>query len=139
MLADDPAKRAVERWWLIYTPVWGAITGIVMVGGFVWLAGRYVLTTTFGLLAFALLASLDEPRTIVCSSRFSRALFDHRIRFASHRHDQLQDAGARAVRQRYGNLFRKSGTGWHEVTVVVRFWIITMMLVLFGLSTLKLR
>jgi len=29
--------------------------------------------------------------------------------------------------------------GWKENQVVVRFWIITMMLVLFGLSTLKLR
>jgi phospho-N-acetylmuramoyl-pentapeptide-transferase len=29
--------------------------------------------------------------------------------------------------------------GWKESQVVVRFWIITMMLVLFGLSTLKLR
>ena len=29
--------------------------------------------------------------------------------------------------------------GWTETQVVVRFWIITMMLVLFGLSTLKLR
>jgi phospho-N-acetylmuramoyl-pentapeptide-transferase len=30
-------------------------------------------------------------------------------------------------------------TGWKENQVVVRFWIITMMLVLVGLSTLKLR
>jgi phospho-N-acetylmuramoyl-pentapeptide-transferase len=30
-------------------------------------------------------------------------------------------------------------TGWKENQVVVRFWIISMMLVLFGLSTLKLR
>jgi phospho-N-acetylmuramoyl-pentapeptide-transferase len=29
--------------------------------------------------------------------------------------------------------------GWKETQVVVRFWIITMMLVLFGLSTLQLR
>jgi phospho-N-acetylmuramoyl-pentapeptide-transferase len=29
--------------------------------------------------------------------------------------------------------------GWKETQVVVRFWIITMMLVLIGLSTLKLR
>ena len=32
-----------------------------------------------------------------------------------------------------------SSKGWKESQVVVRFWIITMMLVLFGLSTLKLR
>ena len=30
-------------------------------------------------------------------------------------------------------------SGWKETQVVVRFWIITMMLVLVGLSTLKLR
>jgi phospho-N-acetylmuramoyl-pentapeptide-transferase len=30
-------------------------------------------------------------------------------------------------------------SGWKETQVVVRFWIITIMLVLFGLSTLKLR
>ncbi len=30
-------------------------------------------------------------------------------------------------------------SGWKETQVVVRFWIVTMMLVLFGLSTLKLR
>ncbi|UDG82226.1 phospho-N-acetylmuramoyl-pentapeptide-transferase [Candidatus Vallotia cooleyia] len=30
-------------------------------------------------------------------------------------------------------------SGWHETQVVVRFWIITFMLCLFGLSTLKLR
>lgn len=29
--------------------------------------------------------------------------------------------------------------GWKETQVVVRFWIITIMLVLIGLSTLKLR
>jgi phospho-N-acetylmuramoyl-pentapeptide-transferase len=29
--------------------------------------------------------------------------------------------------------------GWKETQVVTRFWIITMLLVLFGLSTLKLR
>ena len=33
--------------------------------------------------------------------------------------------------------FEKSG--WTETQVVIRFWIITMLLVLFGLSTLKLR
>jgi phospho-N-acetylmuramoyl-pentapeptide-transferase len=29
--------------------------------------------------------------------------------------------------------------GWKETQVVIRFWIVTLMLVLFGLSTLKLR
>jgi phospho-N-acetylmuramoyl-pentapeptide-transferase len=30
-------------------------------------------------------------------------------------------------------------SGWKETQVVVRFWIITILLVLFGLSTLKIR
>ena len=30
-------------------------------------------------------------------------------------------------------------TGWKETQVVVRFWIITMILVLIGLATLKIR
>jgi len=30
-------------------------------------------------------------------------------------------------------------TGWKETQVVVRFWIITILLVLVGLSTLKIR
>ncbi len=34
MLSADPGARAVERAWLLYTPVWGAITGVVMLGGF---------------------------------------------------------------------------------------------------------
>ncbi len=32
-LAEAPAKRAVERWWLLYTPVWGLVTGAVMLTG----------------------------------------------------------------------------------------------------------
>jgi cycloeucalenol cycloisomerase len=32
--ADDEGKRAVERYWLYYTLVWGSITGVVMLGGF---------------------------------------------------------------------------------------------------------
>ena len=34
LLAAHPGKAYVERWWLLYTPVWGAITGVVMLGGF---------------------------------------------------------------------------------------------------------
>jgi cycloeucalenol cycloisomerase len=32
--AASAGKRAVERAWLAYTPVWGAVTGCVMLGGF---------------------------------------------------------------------------------------------------------
>ncbi|MEZ4325638.1 MAG: hypothetical protein R3B40_10500 [Polyangiales bacterium] len=34
LLAEHPGKRAVERYWLLYTPVWGAISAVVMIGGF---------------------------------------------------------------------------------------------------------
>jgi cycloeucalenol cycloisomerase len=33
MLATNPAKRAVERAWLLYTPVWGLACAAVMIGG----------------------------------------------------------------------------------------------------------
>lgn len=34
LLSSHPGKRALERAWLIWTPLWGAITGVVMLGGF---------------------------------------------------------------------------------------------------------
>lgn len=34
LLSENEGKRALERAWLIYTPVWGLITGVVMLGGF---------------------------------------------------------------------------------------------------------
>lgn len=33
LFSDNPAKRAVELAWLRYTPIWGAITGVVMLSG----------------------------------------------------------------------------------------------------------
>ena len=33
-LSTNPGKRATERYWLLYTPVWGLITAVVMLGGF---------------------------------------------------------------------------------------------------------
>jgi len=33
-LSPNPRKRAVERFWLGYTPVWGAVAALVMIGGF---------------------------------------------------------------------------------------------------------
>jgi hypothetical protein len=30
---ENPGKRAAERWYLIYTPIWGALAGLVMVAG----------------------------------------------------------------------------------------------------------
>jgi cycloeucalenol cycloisomerase len=34
LLASHPGKRALERAWLLYSPVWGTITGVIMLGGF---------------------------------------------------------------------------------------------------------
>ena len=34
LLATNDAKAHVERLWLLYTPIWGAITGVIMLGGF---------------------------------------------------------------------------------------------------------
>jgi cycloeucalenol cycloisomerase len=34
-LSTNPGKRAAERYWLCYTPVWGGITAVLMIGGFV--------------------------------------------------------------------------------------------------------
>ena len=31
--AAHPGKAAAERWWLLYTPVWGLLTGVVMLSG----------------------------------------------------------------------------------------------------------
>jgi hypothetical protein len=33
LFAEHPGKRATERFWLLYTPVWGAIGGLVMLSG----------------------------------------------------------------------------------------------------------
>ena len=61
----------------------------------------------------------------------------------------LQVTWFKVTKKRYGEgrrLFRMAPlhhhfelSGWKETQVVVRFWVITMMLVLIGLSTLKLR
>jgi cycloeucalenol cycloisomerase len=34
-LSANPGKRAAERYWLLYTPVWGGVTAVLMIGGFV--------------------------------------------------------------------------------------------------------
>ena len=33
MLSPHPGKRAAGRFWLLYTPVWGAVCGVVMISG----------------------------------------------------------------------------------------------------------
>lgn len=34
VLSPNPAKRAIERYWLLYTLVWGGVCAVVMLGGF---------------------------------------------------------------------------------------------------------
>lgn len=34
LLSPNPVRARVERYWLYYTPVWGGISAVVMVGGF---------------------------------------------------------------------------------------------------------
>jgi hypothetical protein len=62
LLAAHPGKSYVERWWLLYTPVWGAITGVVMLGG---LAERWgdlpCLLLGLGLAGGALAAARRAP------------------------------------------------------------------------------
>ena len=54
-----------------------------------------------------------------------------------HQFSDVDRAGIYLLNAMADHHFEQSG--WKETQVVVRFWIITMMLVLFGLSTLKLR
>jgi len=67
LLAAHPAKRAVEKRWLAYTLVWGAVCGIVMVGGF---AERFADLALLGLgagiaipaMVLPFLVRVDEER-----------------------------------------------------------------------------
>ena len=48
--SENPGKRAAERWYLIYTPIWGALAGLVMVAGL----GLHWSQTPWGDTAFLL-------------------------------------------------------------------------------------
>jgi cycloeucalenol cycloisomerase len=52
LLSENEGKRAVERAWIVYTPIWGAITGVVMLLGF---AERW---GDFALMAFGVVLAL---------------------------------------------------------------------------------
>lgn len=45
LFAEHPGKRATERAWLLYTPVWGIAAAVVMLGGFANTWGDAALTT----------------------------------------------------------------------------------------------
>lgn len=64
MLAENPAKRAVERAWLLYTPVWGLACAVVMIGGFAerWAdAALMAFGATLGLGAVAVAIAVRSP------------------------------------------------------------------------------
>ena len=64
VLAPSPAKRAVERTWLLYTPVWGLACAVVMVAGIAERWGDAELMTfgaTLGLGAIALPIARRPP------------------------------------------------------------------------------
>lgn len=62
--SPHPGKRATERFWLAYTPVWGAAAGIVMVGGLAERWGDVELMVFSVLLA---LGSLLGPLVFRCA------------------------------------------------------------------------
>lgn len=64
-LSEDPSKAAAERWTLIYTPVWIAFVGVVM------LSGMYRGWSDPGFMAFGLAAG--APMFLVPYLRPSRA------------------------------------------------------------------
>ncbi len=72
LLAANDAKAHVERLWLLYTPIWGAITGVIMLGGF---AERWgdVPCLIFGLVVAAgALAPLAWPHESERSTPFAQ-------------------------------------------------------------------
>ena len=68
--SDNPGKRAAEKLYLAYTPVWGAVCGVVMIGGLTasWGDGP-LLALGFGLwlvlLAAGFLLRAPEDRALV--------------------------------------------------------------------------
>lgn len=57
LLSPSAGKRAVERAWLLYTPVWGAVTGVIMLGGLAESWGDAALMTFGALLAAGCIAA----------------------------------------------------------------------------------
>ena len=60
--ADNPGKRAAERYFLLYTLVWGPIAGLVMLGGWAERWGDVELLLFGGLMgAGAVVAPMLRP------------------------------------------------------------------------------
>ena len=69
ILSLNPGRRATERYWLYYTPVWGAVTGVLMLGGFVEHWGDlacmiYGVALAAGAVAGPLLIRVPEERGV---------------------------------------------------------------------------
>jgi hypothetical protein len=76
LLSQSLGKRAVERAWLVYTPVWGIVTGIVMVGGFARAWGDVALvifgaSIALGTWLLPMLLAPPEERALPFSHRAS--------------------------------------------------------------------
>ncbi|RMF17740.1 MAG: hypothetical protein D6761_03735 [Candidatus Dadabacteria bacterium] len=72
LFSPNPAKAAVERWWLLYTPVWGILAGGVMLSG---LADHW---TDLPLMAFALLLAVGAIVPPILRRNHERDLPWHR-------------------------------------------------------------
>jgi cycloeucalenol cycloisomerase len=57
LFSSSAGKRAVEQAWLAYTPIWGAVTGAIMLGGLAETWGDVELMTFGVLLAIGCLAA----------------------------------------------------------------------------------
>jgi hypothetical protein len=79
LFSARPGKRAVEQTWLMYTPVWGVITGVIMLGGFARSWSDPALMTfgasiALGTLVLPMLTMPPEERALPWSSRVSTAM-----------------------------------------------------------------
>jgi hypothetical protein len=66
-LSAHPGKRATERYWLLYTPIWGSVTAVLMLGGFLERWGDlpcliYGVALAAGAIAGPLLIRVPEER-----------------------------------------------------------------------------
>ncbi len=71
LFSDNEAKRAVELAWLRYTPVWGLVTGIIMLGG---LAERWGDEALLAFGALVALGALLAPFTNLPASEREKPL-----------------------------------------------------------------
>jgi cycloeucalenol cycloisomerase len=76
-LSTHPAKRRVERWWLLYTPIWGVAVGTVMLTGLAERWGdRELLPFSIVLALGAMAPAMKLERTAIkmCAAVFAFAM-----------------------------------------------------------------